>query len=66
MTPEALKSWRDGHLLTNREAAEMLGLTTQAFLDQIYGHRPVSGRTERLTISIGRLLTQQRNERVSR
>ncbi len=56
MTAQELKDWRDRLLLTNQEAAALLALTQQAFLDQLYGHRPVSPRTEQLASNFEGLL----------
>lgn len=52
MTGADLRDWRDRLKLTNRAAAEMLGLTPKSFENQIYGKGLVSKRTAALAVRI--------------
>jgi hypothetical protein len=48
MNASDLQAWRSSVGLSRQDAAEALGLSLSGFLNQLYGHRPVSRQTERL------------------
>lgn len=46
MKPEDLKSWRQSMRLSQKEAAEALGMTRQGYQLLEYGKYPIDRRTE--------------------
>ena len=48
MNASELQSWRKALGISREDAAAALGLSLTGFLNQLYGHRPVSRQTERL------------------
>lgn len=50
MTRDELKSWRTRMALTNAQAAEVLALSLEGFYGQLYGRRPISAQSERITV----------------